>query len=666
MARNKTGYPHIDQPWQQYYDQSIINVPDKNINITRYLKNKTKGNDNLIASEYYGHSKNYRQFWHDVDLASNAFTGLGLNPEERIKFLVPNIPQAGEMWLGAAQIGAVSNFSDPRPDSMIPEVNAKKMLQLLESEKVKHIVALEQCYLGMLQPIENELKELGIDRIVTVSASKEMNLLQKIDYLKEALAYNKIENNRKDENIEKLRFYQVILNKIREANKLTRLYEDAIKKSPLEIVTYQQVLNNTTSFRYNEIIIGDLINYIGHTSGTTGSRPKPIPLTSRNQISSIEQLFKAKANFKKGDRVLHILPFFAPFGAFNNYALNIASNAINIEVPEFKINEFGYLIKKYHPNVILSTPSWLLALTKCKYLDNMDLSFINRIIYGGDSMTSADEAKMNAWLKEHNCNKRIEKGHGMSEFCGCGSYAQREYNIYGSIGIPLPNTIYSIVDPNVEDRLVPLKFEKEMDRLAGELVVSSDAVTEGVLDGKIIIPHYQMDGRSYIRSRDLAEMDRNGVFYFNERKGRAFSRFDGFNVITYEIEKAIEEHPLVKYCVIVPYYDVERRGNMPKAHIVLEDENYDIDYYEVTKRIINEQIIQNPDMSSRQIPSRIEYKKELPFTKNSKVDYLNLIKQGISNNDVLVKVSETNISIGAVQIVVPEEMQKTKVLKRVV
>ena len=72
----------------------------------------------------------------------------------------------------------------------------------------------------------------------------------------------------------------------------------------------------------------------------------------------------------------------------------------------------------------------------------------------------------------------------MSEYCGCGSYAQKDYNRYESIGIPLPDTIYTIVDPNIEDKLVPIPFTDDKDLLVGELAVSSDAVTNGILDDK--------------------------------------------------------------------------------------------------------------------------------------------------------------------------------------
>lgn len=660
----KTGYPHIDKPWMQFYDEKKTNEKEPNVNLTKYLKDKTKGNNSLIESEYYGKKKTYKDFWNNVDNASKAFTGLGVKQNDRIMYMVPNIPSSGELWLGATQIGAVSDFIDPRPDTMDQNANAQKVLELIKHEKANHIVALDQCYLGMLKPIEQELKELGIDRIVTLSASNEMNIIQKINYLMDVIAYSKLKSDREEETknaLRELKHYQSLLNKIQSMKHTKEAYKEAVLSSPLEVVTYEDVLKNTRNSNFTEVKTGELLNYIGHTSGTSGSRPKPITLTSNNQISSTEQLFKANANFQKGDRVLHVLPFFSPLGADNNYILNIASNSTNIDIPEFEINEFGYLIKKYHPNVVLATPSWLAALPSCKYLDNEDLSCITRIIYGGDSMTKDDEEKLNTWLKNHHCNAVVEKGHGMSELCGCGSYAQKEWNKYESIGIPLPNTIYGIVDPSVEDKLVPLKFEEGQDTLKGELVISSDAVTEGKLDDEVVVPHYEMDGKSYIRTRDLVEMERNGIFHFDSRKDRSFTRFDGYKVKPYEIEREIEKSPLVKYCRIVPYFDEEQRGLMPKAHIILENQEDD-DLYEITSEIITNQIINNKDMSSRQIPSKIKYREKLPLTANSKVNFNALIKEGLDNTEVSVKVRETNLQVGEIEIIVPSKETK-RILK---
>ncbi len=657
--KTNTGYPHIDKPWMQFYNEDIARRKDPKVNLTQYLKDKTKGLGSKIEGSYYGQKITYDAFWDKVDSSSKVLTDLGIRKYDRIMNLVPNIPESGQIWLGATQLGMVSDFIDPRPDSMDLNANARKVLELIKYEKAKHIIALDKCYLAMIKPIEHELKELGIDRIITLSASDSMNILSKINYLTDVIAYNGLKNEReKNETVRQLKWYQALLKKIQEMKSADELLEETIRKSPLEILKYSDLLKSINYSTFEPVYEENLVNYIGHTSGTSGARPKPIALTNENQISATEQLFKANANFKVGDRILHVLPFFSPLGADNNYVLNIASGSMNIDIPEFEINEFGYLLKKYKPNVILATPSWLVSLTKSRYLDKVDLSCITRIIYGGDSMARKDEETLNNWLRKHGSSAVVEKGHGMSEYCGCGSYAQKEFNRYESIGIPLPNTIYTLVNPDVDNHLEPVKFTDDKDRLLGELVVSSDAVTCGMLDEDVIVPHYELDGQSYIRTRDLVEMDRDGIFYFNSRKDRSFTRFDGYKIKPYEIEKEIEKNESVKYCGIVPYFDEKKRGLMPKAHIVL---NPDVDIYDLktlTEEIIKSQIIDNHNMSSRQIPAKIKYRDSLPLTANSKVNFNALINEGYDGSEISVNVEETNLSVGTIEVVLPEQKAK--------
>jgi acyl-CoA synthetase (AMP-forming)/AMP-acid ligase II len=649
---SKIEYPHIDKPWMKYYDDERIKSEDAKTNLADYIKQKNKDNTNGIAETYFGTKTTYQELFDKIDNFSKMLVGLGIKKGDRIMYLVPNIPESGQLWLASSQIGAISDFVDPRPDSMDLEANAKKILEIIKHEKANYIISLDKCYLAMLKPIENELKELGINEIVTISASDSMNMIGKIDYLRDVIKYNELRNIRiSDSTIKKLRWYEAMLKKIQSMKQESLLYEEAVKSSPLKIIRSNDLLKNCSSIKFTPIYDENLLSYIGHTSGTSGARPKPITLTNRNQISGTEQLFKANANFQVGDKILHELPFFSPLGADNNYILNLASGSNNIDIPEFEINEFGYLVKKHNPNVILGTPSWLASLPDCRYLDKEDLSCITRIIYGGDSMTRSDEEKLNLWLKRHGSKAEVEKGHGMSEYCGCGSYAQGEYNRYESIGIPLPDTIYTIVDPNVDDKLIPLKFEDNMDLLIGELAVSSPAVTNGTLDDEVVVPHYEMDGRSYIRTRDLVKMNRDGIFMFDSRKDRSFTRFDGYKVKPYEIEKVIEENPKIKYCRIVQYYDDKQRGLMPIAHIVPNEIEIDTDeQIKLVEEIVYKQIIGNPNMSSRQIPSKFKMRDSLPLSKNSKVSFNELINEGIDGTEINVDVEETNLSVGDIKV----------------
>lgn len=661
----KIMYPHIDRPWMKYYEDEKIKMESPKTNLADYIKRKNLKNENGIAETYYSSKISYNELFEKIDDFSKMLIGLGVKKGDRILYLVPNIPESGQLWLASSQIGAISDFVDPRPDSMDLKANAQKMLEIMKNEKADYIISLDKCYLAMLKPIENELKELGINKIVTLSASNSMNLLGKIDYLKDVIAYNNLRNLRIDDSIKKLKTYEVVLKKIKSMQQESKIYDEAVKTSPLEVIKSNDLLRMCSNVQFQPMYDENLLSYIGHTSGTSGARPKPITLTNANQISGTEQLFKAGANFEVGDRILHELPFFSPLGADNNYILNLASGSNNIDIPEFEINEFGYLLKKHHPNVILGTPAWLASLPDCRYLDREDLSCITRMIYGGDSMTRSDEEKLNLWLKKHGSSAEVEKGHGMSEYCGCGSYAQKQYNRYESIGIPLPDTIYSIVDPTIDDKLVPLGFEEDMEQLVGELVVSSPAVTNGKLDGQVIVSHYELDGKSYIRTRDLVKMNRDGIFTFDSRKDRSFTRFDGYKVKPYEIEKIIEENNKVKYCRIVQYYDDKQRGLMPIAHIVLNDNNLlnDAESIKLVEEIVYQQIIANPNMSSRQIPSKFRIRENMPLSKNSKISFNELINEEISGDEVNVDIEETNLSVGNINIY-KSSSSKTLILKK--
>ena len=124
--RIKTGYPHIDKPWLQFYDKEVISVPEPKTNLTEYLKMKNQGRGNLIASSYYGKEISFNELFTKADVAARVLNELGVKKGEVIMNLVPNIPASGEIWLGATQIGAISDFIDPRPDTMDINANAKK------------------------------------------------------------------------------------------------------------------------------------------------------------------------------------------------------------------------------------------------------------------------------------------------------------------------------------------------------------------------------------------------------------------------------------------------------------------------------------------------------------------------------------------------------------
>lgn len=662
----KTGYPHIDRPWMKYYEGRYIPSEEPLTNMVEVLKERNKWRKNKTAYRYYGNEISYEEMFSNADVASKVLKELGVKKGEIILSVVPNIPEEEEIWFGATQIGAICDYVDPRPDSMDVIANSKKILEIIKFEKPKYIITIAPCYLGMFKPIENELKELGINDIILLDPMNKMNESGQLSYMLDALNYERLRRGETliDDNI-LMSDLKLMSKKLTEMKQSEEMLKAAISTSPLNIHDYKELSKECENSQFETVRDADLVNFIGHTSGTSGARPKPIPLTNKNAIASIVQCEIAGVGPHEGESSLHILPGFAPFGRYNNGIQTYYNRGMNIHIPEFVFTEFGYLLLKEHPNVIMTPPSFLTALIDCSYLENVDLSFLSKVIYGGETMTCQDEEALNKWLKAHGSLAEVEKGHGMSEFCGCGTYARDAYNKPKTIGIPAPKTIYTIIDPNVEDRLEPLKLKDGEDRLYGEIAVSAGHVTSGQLHGEVIIPHYTMesDGRSYIRTGDLGYMDQDGCFYVDQRKDRSFARIDGFKYKPFEVEKLIQENENVKYVQIVPYYDKDLKGTMPICHVVLEQGMVDEEAQEeIVKDIVYNSIIANQNTNSRQIPSRFKIREAMPINKGGKIDFRSLEKEELTGDEIRVVVNETNIAIESIDIFKPKK-GKVKVLK---
>ena len=187
--RELTGYPSVDKPWLKYYEEEFLKRPLPQMTLLEYLKHNSGERKKLTALTYFGKKISYEELFKNIDLASKVLSGIGVKENDRIMFLMPNIPETAYLLYGASQIGAVSDFIDPRPDSVDMVISAEKIYGLIKEEKINHIVALEQCYAGMLSLIEDKFMALGINQIIIVSAEDSMDNKAKLNFLKENLYF---------------------------------------------------------------------------------------------------------------------------------------------------------------------------------------------------------------------------------------------------------------------------------------------------------------------------------------------------------------------------------------------------------------------------------------------------------------------------------------------
>lgn len=201
MDKKNTGYPHIDKPWMKWYENLDVNYEDPAMNLNNYIKEKVKNiKKNSTAQTYYGRKISYEELFSKIDDASRVFDQMRIKVEDRVMYFVPAIPETAQLWLGACQMGITSDFVDPRPDSVDIETSSKKILEIIREEKAKYIVALDIFYLKILKHIEPQLKELGIEEIILVSATDSMTLSGKVSYLNDAINYYNLEKERELDN----------------------------------------------------------------------------------------------------------------------------------------------------------------------------------------------------------------------------------------------------------------------------------------------------------------------------------------------------------------------------------------------------------------------------------------------------------------------------------
>ena len=640
-----TGYPHIDKPWMKYYDENLINkMQYPQMNIYDYMLHCNTSLDN-VAMSYYGKKIRYGEMNEKIQDAAKILTSFGVENGDRVMYLMPNIPETAYLMYGGSMIGAVSDYIDPRPDSIDMKISAQKVLSMIKEEKCKHLVVLDMCFLGMIKPIENELKEIGIESIIVVSPSNSMDTKATINYLNETINFEGLKQAKE---------------KLSRTKQMKELIEEAKKNSCIKVLDYGDLeKNNKYTLIKRAAYEPDKMEIIVHTSGTTSARPKPIPLTNDNINSYVEQADYSNIKLYPNDKMLHILPYFAAFGLVTVVHGGLCRDNELIEIPEFSPYNLGKIVKKYKPQTLIGTPSWFVNLLSDPAIRNTDLSFLKMAIYGGDSMDPEDEKKVNEFLKKHNCSTMLTKGHGMSELCGCSSYSTGEYNRIGSFGIPLAGTTYALIDPETKELK---KFNDDEETIEGEIVISSPSVTKGIIDGKVIVPHYNIGGMDCICTGDIAKMDKDGVMSFLTRKNRSFTRFDGYKVKPYEIENVIKENPYVEHCAITPFYSEKEHGNAIKANIVLKDIANNIQPSEIVENILRTCFIENPNVSSRQMPARFSILEKLPETKNGKIDYNSLANLN-PELDIIVSIDENNISVNSIEIIEPNNNCKKLSLK---
>jgi len=297
-----------------------------------------------------------------------------------------------------------------------------------------------------------------------------------------------------------------------------------------------------------------------YTGGTTG-RPKGAML-GHSQLSMNAQQIAALNPFgnPRGEVFLGALPFFHVFAntALLNHA--VASGAAIAMIPRFDAKQVLQAIEKYKATGFPGVPTMFQALLDHPDLEKTDLSSLKVCISGGAPMPAPVHAKF-----EDVTGVRISEGYGLTESSGVVSVNPYEgERKKGTIGQLVASTHIVLLDKEDPSKLAP-------EGQPGELAICGPQVMRGYwgkpeVSGDIFV---ERDGRTYLRTGDVAQVDEDGFLAIVDRIKDMIS-VGGFKVFPSVVEDVILEHEAVKEALVIGVPE-EYRGEVPRAFVTLEE-----------------------------------------------------------------------------------------------
>ena len=566
MTTSVNEKPSVKKPWLKYYSNEALSEELPKCTAYQYIKQANEAYPQQVALNYYGKQLKFEEFFKRVDKCADAFFALGVKPGEIVSVLSVSVPETVVAIYALNKIGATANTIDPRMDvdsirRMVDESNSRFLITLdLAFAKVRRIKKEINQQLIIVQPVYRSLP-------FAKKAYKNMTGKIPVSYDETVISW-----------------------------------DDFLKRG-------NGVCAEEAPYK------GDAIVAITYTGGTTGF-PKGVMLTN-DGLNAVAFNFKhSSIDTRRGDKFLGIIPVFSSYGLVCGMHMPLAIGLELLLIPNFQPTKMGKLVRTMRPQHMISVPAFYEIMMESKETKNLDLSFLITMGSGGDTMNEGLEAKLHSFMKEHNMNRPLAQGYGMSELSAAASFCAENIYKSGSVGIPSITTTVGIFKPDT--------FEEIDIGEEGEICITGPSMMKGYFRNtketeNVMRKH--PDGKYWIHSGDVGYLDEDGFLFVNGRIKRMITRFDGHKIFPVNIESLVSEHPCVRNCCAVGITDREHgQGQVPIVLVTLSDCDKDA----VCKEIFETCDLQ---LEERGKPVGIVSVDDIPLTGMGKNDYRTLEKE---------------------------------------
>ncbi|MCD0502502.1 long-chain-fatty-acid--CoA ligase [Bordetella petrii] len=342
----------------------------------------------------------------------------------------------------------------------------------------------------------------------------------------------------------------------------------------------------------------DSLCVLPYTSGTTG-QPKGCMHTHQtilaaNVASSLWRGLHAESVF------LAVAPLFHMLGMQGMMNQPIVLGATIVMMPRWNARAAAHVMEKYRVSAWSAPPAMVIDFFSQPGVGERRLESLATLCGGGAAMPEAI-----ASMLYERYGIQYNEAYGLSETASFLHANPPQRGKRQCLGLPGPGVDSRIIDPATLRELPAGEV--------GELVTHGPQVMLGywrneAANRQVFI---ELDGKRFLRTGDLANVDADGYFFMRERLKRMINA-SGYKVWPAEIENMMYEYEAVREACIVGMPD-PKRGETVKAIVVLKPEYRDT--------VTEQDMIAwcRTRMAAYKVPRYVEFTDSLPKSDTGKV-----------------------------------------------
>jgi len=545
------------KPWVKFYEAGVadtIDVPLKSV--PQMFDEATDAYRDNTALIFYGRKISFAQLREQTDRLATALHDLGLRKGDKIALYLLNSPQFVISYFAALKIGCTVT-------PISPVYTSFEIKHQLENSDAKAIICQDILY--------DKVEKAGVKLQWAIVTS----VGEYLPAVKKWLGQSFLGGLFGDAGLGAER-------KIAGALR----FQDLMKKHPPAPPAV--AIDPRTD-----------VAVLPYTGGTTGN-PKGVILTHYNLVAAVTS-GGATFGYEPGKEVfVAFLPFFHIFGQASIMLAGLTQGQTLLLFTTPHTETILDAIERYQATVFFGVPTLYEYLKDHKDTNKVNWKRVKYLICGADTL---HESTVRDWQKR--TQSSIIEGYGLTETCAASHLNPPKRPKGGSFGVPLPNIVAAVVDPD-GTAFLPVGE-------VGELVLKAPSVMQGYWKSpeENRVAFLEVDGERWLRTGDLVRMDEEGYFHYYDRR-KDLIKHRGHSVFAKDIEDVLYKHEQIKSAGVIGVPD-PAEGSVIKAIVVLHPEARG----KVTEDEIRAYCAER--LAPYKVPKLIEFRGELPKTDVGKV-----------------------------------------------